>query len=284
MRAGLAIGAPEPLRAGPGPLAGRARRSAARSWPAATCQLPGCRRRAACRTSPACLGRRPRAALRLEAQVDGEHRLLEHVAAVLADHGVDQPEPLQRPAVLRQLLGGRATLHRHQGAAGLEQRHAPAGQLVEPGHGAGRHERRRHACRRAPRPAPGARSRCRARAPRPRPTATGAAQHRLDEVHLEVRPHDRQGDARAGRPRTRRRPAARPAGKASATTAQLSTCRSHSRGTSRGPISPWRDPGVGEDLGEPDRERHPRHQTPQPHPKVRLAVRPEASSGPSCFT
>ena len=43
--------------------------------------------------------------LGLEAQVDGEHRLLEQARRVLGDDGVQQPEPLECPTVLGQLRG-----------------------------------------------------------------------------------------------------------------------------------------------------------------------------------
>ena len=101
----------------------------------------------------------------------------------------------------------------------------------------------------APRPAPG-RTTTLGRAPSSAtPRQEGrAAQQRLDQGHPQVGPDA----ARAPDPG---RPApvptshtARPAGTSSATTAQFSRCRSHSRGTSRGPISPRSTPAVGQQL------------------------------------
>src|SRR6478752_6726704 len=83
-----------------------------------TCGGPGAL--AALAALAALLGLAPQV-LRLESQVDSEHRLLEKVTSVLTHHGVDQPEPHQGRAIRRQLLGRRTPLHRHQGAPRLEQ-------------------------------------------------------------------------------------------------------------------------------------------------------------------
>ena len=103
-----------------------------------------------------------------------------------------QAEPLQRPPVGRQLLGGRSPLHRHQGAAGLEQRHAPASQLVEAGDGSGRHERRRDRSGQVLGTAPVNRHVVERQLVHHAREPLRATQHRLHEVHLEVGANDRQ--------------------------------------------------------------------------------------------
>ena len=72
----------------------------------------------------------------------------------------------------------------------------------------------------------------------------GAPEQRLDERDLEIRANDREhdpGQAGAGADVGDRR---RPPGSTARGRAQFSRCRSHSRGTSRGPIRPRRVPSV----------------------------------------
>ena len=180
-----------------------------------------------------------RRALRLEPQVDGEHRLVEHVAAVLGHHGRHQARAA--PAPRRSSSSSVAAdlpFMATRVPPGSSSGHAPAGQLVEPGHRAGRHPRGRHRARELlGAPAVHA-SRCRARGRRRRRTASRYAAASARRGARRGRAAPPPGRPPAARPRSRRRRPGPRRGKASATTAQLSTCRSHSRGTSRGPMSP----------------------------------------------
>ena len=71
-----------------------------------------------------------------------------------------------------------------------------------------------------------------------------APQQRLDQRHRDVGARDRHHHAREGRRPCRCRTRSTPSGIASPSTAELSTCRSHSRSASRGPIRPRTTPSV----------------------------------------
>ena len=138
-------------------------------------------------------------------------------------------------------------LERRAAAARAQQRQRPADQPVQAARPPGR-SRRRPTVGRPSLLGPAADHLDRAR---PRSATTSLqevdpAQQRLDQHDRTSGRSERQRRSRAARPRCRRRPPRRPAGPAAATTAQLSRCRSHSRGTSRGPISPRVDAGAGQ--------------------------------------
>ena len=137
--------------------------------------------------------------------------------------GSAHPQLAQLVARRLDLLGDRGALHRHQGARGRHQRHRPAQQPLQRGHGPGGDHVEASAARAAPRPGRGPPRRGRA------PSSStdlleegGAAQQRLDQRDREVGPRDRQhqaGQAGAGADvadRRRRRGSARRARRSSA--------------------------------------------------------------------
>ena len=149
----------------------------------------------------------------LEPQVHGEHRLVEHLTAVLAHDGVGQAEAQQGRTVRGELLGSGTPLHRDEGAPRLEQWHAPTGELVEPGHRASGHEGRRQRARQLLRPRRGAPSRCRARAGPPRRTTTGCGAASAPRGVSRDRVARSPGPPPAAPHPTRRRRGGRPAGR-----------------------------------------------------------------------
>ena len=167
-----------------------------------------------------------------------------------------RPSRSRAAAVLLQLLGGRTPLHGDQGPAGFEQRHAPARQLVEPGHGTGGDEGRRDRRRRAPRRGLGARSPHRAPARRRPRTTTRCVAASARRGGPRGRVARWPGRRPAGRPRTPRRPAG-PPGEGISHDGAVQHVTLPEAGHLARPDQPVTDSGVGEDLGEPDRERHP---------------------------
>ena len=119
-------------------------------------------------------------------QVDGQDGFLEHRATVFSHRRVEQPQRGQCRPVLGQLGGGRASLHGDQGASVREQGHALAGELVEPGHSTRCHpwgrEHTRELLGSATVHGHIVEMKCRHRLREP----FRAAQHRLDQMHVEV--------------------------------------------------------------------------------------------------
>ena len=160
----------------------------------------------------------PFGCLRREAQVDGEHRLLEHVPAVLGDHRIE-------PGRAAPAHGGRPTAPRRPNAPssppGCRRARAAArtsGPACRDGRRLGPSRTVPRPLRPGPPPVPGEPSRCRARAPRPRPRATacdaasarrGAPPGRGARSPAPPRAARRPTPRRPAWPRQERRPARR---------------------------------------------------------------------------
>ncbi len=166
----------------------------------------------------------------------------------------DHPRPPQRRRRGGELLGRLRPLMASTCPPGVDQRQAPPRQLVERRDG----PRRDHL--------PGARPAT--SSARPRTTRTSRPRSSTTSVSQTVRRSSGSTSVtrRSGRASATAIPGSpaplptsttvAPAGTSSPSTAQFSTCRVHSRGTSRGPISPRSTPLRRQVHGEPPRQPH----------------------------
>ena len=174
-------------------------------------------------------------------ELHGHRGDLEQPGAVGADGGRDHSETLQRPALLVELdhraVPFSATRVPPSSSSGNVQRASlsirATARAVTNG------ARRRPGTLR-----PGRGGRCTLSSPSSATVATATSCGAASAPRGGRPGRDgRSASARPGRPAPEPTSTmVAPSGNASWTTAQLSTCRSHSRGTSRGPIRPWLTP------------------------------------------
>ena len=230
-------------------------RDAARRNDAAGLRDSGCAAVSAAASCPRCTP--ARRALRLEAQVDGEHRLVEHVRTVLAS-----PPRTTSPS--------RSSARRSSSSSVAADRPFIA-TSVPPGSSSGTHQRASLSSR--------ATARAVTQGAATVPTSSSARPRCTRHVvQRQVGDHARAAtacDAASARRGARPGPVARPPGRRRAarppTPRRRPAPRREGVGDDRAvehvpvpqpghlarPDEPVRHPGVGEDLGEPDRERHP---------------------------